>query len=143
MKGTVAAVLAVVVAITVAAASAGGRVERVQLKPNGVHVAASADLSSRGVELTVHGLPAGAPVTASIGLLECAGGRQTGYAYADEYGVARWGAKLPLSWDALHDGRHVVAVSSDLRTIACAPIPASHPTPHHWGIWSFALRFTD
>lgn len=144
MKATVAVVLVVVVAIGVAAASAGGRTETIRLSPNGARIAAQVELHGRSAEFAVSLLPPRTPVVATIALYSCTGGSFAGLGYADRSGNARWHATLPVAWDTAHDGRHVVALTTDKRTIACAAIPSSHPARvHHWGIWSFALRFTD
>jgi hypothetical protein len=136
-------ILVVAVVIGVAAAHAGGRSQTIVLTPNGTRVGAVAKLSDRGVQLTIRGLPTGAPVLATIALYACSGGARVGYGYANGSGIAVWRARLPLTWAQLHDGRHVVSVASDGRTVACAAIPPSHAAPaRHWGIWSFGLRFT-
>ena len=144
MRGPLVVVLLVVVAVAVAAARAGARPEHVTLKPNGARITAAATLTERGVEVRVGLLPVGAPVAANISLYSCSAGTSAGWGYADSHGDAHWSATLPVTWAQAHDGRHVLSVSSDGRTMACAAIPATHPAHvHHWGIWSFALRFTD
>lgn len=136
--------LVVAVAIGVAAASARDRAETIRLEPNGARVAAKAVLEGRGLSFTVGLLPPQTPVVATIALYSCTGGSFAGIGNADANGTARWSARLPMTWAQAHDGRHVIALTTDRRTVACAAIPASHPSrPHHWGIWSFALHFAD
>jgi hypothetical protein len=143
----VVAVLATLIAVAGAAAHADSRPQKFELEANVPGVAATASILGSSLGISVQGVSAGAHLEAAVARLACARSfveRAAGETTADGTGEARWTANGLLT-DALRDGRHVLAVWSGPRMVACAAIPSSaeqSPT-RPWGLRSFTRRFVD
>ena len=142
-KWVVVAVVATLIAVAGAAAHADSRPQTFELETNVPGVSATASILGTSLRVSIDGAPAGAYLDAAVARLACARSfvvRGAGGKRADGSGDAHW-TTAGLVTDALRDGRHVVAVWSGARMIACAAIPSG--TPQTRGLWSFTRRFVN
>ena len=142
-RWVVVAVVATLIAVAGAAAHADSRPQKFELEANVPGVSASASILGTSLSVSVEGAPAGAHLDAAVARLACARSfvvRRAGAERADGKGDARWTTD-GLVTDALRDGRHVVAVWSGTRMVACAAIPSGVPQTR--GLWSFTRRFVN
>ena len=140
-KWVIVAVVATLLAVAGAAAHADSRPQRFELQANAPRLGASASILGSELTVSIDGAAAGAHLEAAVARLACTRSsvvRAAGGATADAAGHARWTASGLLT-HGLRDGRHVLAVWSGARMVACSAIPSDdgNAPSGRWGLRSF------